>query len=172
MSRTLLDIDLTYDRFIGEGGELELLRQILIAHAPRWSAKTWFVIAPGVRQEFDLSSPGSLPREAVKQVQVRGPTYHALVARFGAGLERVFGGCEIRGASAELIVVLSMDAFRCGESAASCRSATTSVCKSAERASKVWRRIAGRQRYSMSCVRQPIHVGGRHKSSPSTTTRQ
>jgi hypothetical protein len=39
----------------------------------------------------------------------RGPTYRALVERYGAGDERLFGSVELRGAGLEVIVVISVD---------------------------------------------------------------
>ena len=51
----------------------------------------------------------------------RGPTYRALVKRYGAGDERLFGSVELRGAGPELIVVISVDervVSRLGEKAA------------------------------------------------------
>lgn len=39
----------------------------------------------------------------------RGPTYRALVERYGAGDERLVGSAELRGAGPELVVVVSVD---------------------------------------------------------------
>jgi hypothetical protein len=51
----------------------------------------------------------------------RGPTYRALVERYGSGDERLFGSVELRGVGSGLIIIISVDervASRLGEKTA------------------------------------------------------
>jgi hypothetical protein len=88
-----IDVQLVYDRFIGEGDALAAAQRVLVEHAPEWYER----VAVDLRE--------SVLREAGE----RGPTYHAMVERYGRPeYERFNGSGELRG-TRDLTVVVSVD---------------------------------------------------------------
>ena len=104
-----LDLQVVCDRYLGAPGELEVLQDLLVEVAPRWSTRLRVLRSAREQIPVDASQPGALRAAVLEMATRRGPTYQALVERSGPGDERVFGSAEVRGASQELIVVVSVD---------------------------------------------------------------
>jgi hypothetical protein len=108
MARHSIDVELAFDRFIGADGELGELERLLRDAAPKWSSQLRIQLEPRKHEPVD-DRPGALPGAIMDAATARGPTYHAMVAEYGGVEERVSGSAEVRGASLELIVVVSVD---------------------------------------------------------------
>ena len=108
MPRHSIDVELAYDRFIADGGELGELERVLRSAAPAWSAGLRIRLASGRREPVG-DGPGALQAAVVAAASARGPLYHAMVAAYGGVEERVSGSAELRGASPQLVVVVGID---------------------------------------------------------------
>jgi hypothetical protein len=105
-----LDAEVLFDRSLVGGGELDALQTALRAAAPRWCAKLRVWKGPRDQRPVDASRAGALAEAVVGAAGERGPTYAALVERYGRpSLERLTGSVELRGAGAELVVVVALD---------------------------------------------------------------
>ena len=110
MARDSIDVELAYDRFIADGGELEELELVLRESAPRWSSGLRIQLEPREHEPVD-DRPGALRDAIVTAATARGPTYHAMVAEYGGVDERRSGSAERRGASSALTVVVGVDEY-------------------------------------------------------------
>jgi hypothetical protein len=108
MARHTIDVELAFDRFIADGGELEELELVLRKAAPKWSSRLRIQLEPREQAPVD-DRPGALGDAIVTAATARGPTYHAMVAEYGGVDERRSGSAEVRGASPALIVVVGVD---------------------------------------------------------------
>jgi len=108
MARHSIDVELAYDRFIADGGELGELELVLREAAPKWSSGRRIQLEPREHEPVD-DRPGALRDAIVAAATARGPTYHALVAEYGGVDERRSGSAEVRGASPGLVVVVGVD---------------------------------------------------------------
>ena len=108
MARHSIDVELAYDRFIADTGELDELELVLREAAPKWSSARRIQLEPREHEPVD-DRPGALRDAIVAAATARGPTYHALVAQYGGVDERRSGSAEVRGASPGLIVVVGVD---------------------------------------------------------------
>jgi hypothetical protein len=105
-----LDAEVLFDRSLVGGHELDVLQDALLAAAPRWCAALRVWKSARDQRPIDASVPGALAEAVVAAARERGPTYAALVARYGRQpLERLSGSVELRGADAGLVVVASLD---------------------------------------------------------------
>jgi hypothetical protein len=104
-----LDLEVVCDRYLGAPGELEVLQSLLVKAAPRWCTRLRVLASAREQVPVDAGQPGALGAAVLEMATRRGPTYQALVERGGPGDERVFGSAEVRGASPELVVVVSVD---------------------------------------------------------------
>lgn len=104
-----LDLEVVCDRYLGAPGELEVLQDLLIEAAPRWCTRLRVLRSAREQIPVDASQPGGLRAAVLEMAIRRGPTYRALVERYGPGDERLSGSAELRGASPELTVVISVD---------------------------------------------------------------
>lgn len=77
--------------------------------APQWCTRLRVLRSAREQIPVDVSQLGALRAAVLEMATKRGSTYQALVERGGPGDERVFGSAEVRGASPELIVVVSVD---------------------------------------------------------------
>lgn len=105
-----LDGELVFARFLGDGSDLDVLQELLVAAAPRWcsSLRVW----KSARNQIwiDVSDPGALAGTILGAAGERGSTYKALVEEHGRPpLERFSGSAELRGEGPELVVVVSVD---------------------------------------------------------------
>jgi hypothetical protein len=108
MARVSIDVELAYDRFIADGGELGELERVLREAAPKWSSRLRIQLEPREHEPVDDRS-GALGEAIVAAATARGPTYHAMVAEYGGVDERLSGSAEVRGATPGLIVVVGID---------------------------------------------------------------
>lgn len=105
-----LDGELVFDRYVGSGGDLDTLQAALREFAPRWSSKLRLWIGHKDQWPIDVNHVGALKSAVVCAAGERGATYRGLVERQGRPpLERLMGSAELRGASPELVMVVSID---------------------------------------------------------------
>jgi hypothetical protein len=103
------DVQLAFDRFIGEDDTLDVLQQTLTTAAPEWTRSLHVHEGPRERTAVDLSEEGALREAVMAAATRRGATYQQLVARHGAVNPRRQGSAEVRGSSTALTVVVSVD---------------------------------------------------------------
>lgn len=106
-----VDVELAYDRFLGEGEALLNIYRFLAEYAPKWCEGLRVYRGPHDQETLDPASV-DLRDVVLRAAAERGETYRALVAQHGAGDERLFGSVELRGASPDLTVVISVDERR------------------------------------------------------------
>jgi hypothetical protein len=105
-----LDAELVFDRYLGDGDDLDLLQVLLSELAPRWSSKLRLWRGPKDQRSVDLSQHGAIKASVIAAVGDRGSMYRALVKRHGQlPHERLTGSAELRGSGPELVVVVSLD---------------------------------------------------------------
>jgi len=104
-----IDVELVYDRFLGRDDALTNLQGALLRLAPKWSEQALVYRSSRDQDPLDLSVEHALRDAVLRAAGERGPTYETLVARYGAGNERVFGSAELRGATPDLTVIVSVD---------------------------------------------------------------
>jgi hypothetical protein len=105
-----LDAEIVFDRFIGEGPDLDLLQELLGTLAPKWATKLRLWRGPRDQRPIEVGRPGALRMEVVAAAGERGGTYRGLVQRYGRPpLERLAGSAELRGDGPELFVIVSID---------------------------------------------------------------
>jgi hypothetical protein len=104
-----LNAEVIFDRYIGAADDLDLVQAMLLEAAPRWSSVLRVWNSPRDQRPIDAAEPGALRTAVMAAAGARGPTYRALVERYGAGDERLVGSVELRGGSSELVVIVSVD---------------------------------------------------------------
>lgn len=105
-----IDAGLYFHRYIGgAGAELDGLAELLLRHAPSWSKKLRLYREPRDQRPIDLRERGSLASAVVRAAAERGETYARLAAAHPGREDRGQGSAELRGANAELIIVVSVD---------------------------------------------------------------
>jgi len=105
-----LDGELVFDRYLGDGVELDVLQGALRALAPKWCSKLKLWRDTKDQRPINIDDPGALRAAVMAAAGERGSTYRTLVERHGQPpLERVTGSAEVRGAGPELVVVVSID---------------------------------------------------------------
>src|SRR2546422_10763667 len=109
MSKTALDAELVFDRFLGDTNVLPVLAFTLTRKAPAWSAGLHIRKSPKDRVKVDVRDPAAISKAVLQTAGERGPTYHALVSRYGKGDERLFGSVELRGSTPDLVIVVGVD---------------------------------------------------------------
>lgn len=104
-----LDAEVVFDRFLG-GDDLDRVQELLVSIAPRWCRDLRVWMAPRDHAPVDVSEPDALAAAVLAGAGERGETFKALVEKHGQlPLDRFFGSVELRGASLELTVVISVD---------------------------------------------------------------
>jgi hypothetical protein len=109
MSKTALDAELVFDRFLGNTSVLSVLASALRRNAPKWFAGLHVRQSPKDRVQVDVRDPAGISKAVLEAAGERGPTYHALVSKFGKGDERLFGSVELRGSTPDLVIVIGVD---------------------------------------------------------------
>jgi hypothetical protein len=104
-----LNAEIVFDRHLGAADDLDLIQELLAEAAPRWCAQLPVWRGPRDQRPIDVAEPRALRTAVLEAAGERGPTYRALVERYGAGDERLFGSAELRGAGLDVIVVISVD---------------------------------------------------------------
>jgi hypothetical protein len=105
-----LDAEVVFDRCLASGDELDVLQTLLVASAPAWCSKLRVWKSERDQQPLNASRPGALKEAVLATASERGPTYRALVQRYGRGrFERLVGCAELRGHGRDLVVVVSLD---------------------------------------------------------------
>jgi hypothetical protein len=104
-----LNAEIVFDRHLGAADDLDLIQELLAEAAPRWCAQLRVWRGPRDQRPIDVAEPRALRTAVLEAAGERGPTYRALVERYGAGDERLFGSAELRGAGLDVIVVISVD---------------------------------------------------------------
>jgi hypothetical protein len=106
-----LDSEIVFDRVLGSP-DLDMLQQVLVRLAPKWSNRLRVWRGPRDQRSIDLTDPAALGRTVLAAVGERGPAYQQLVREYGpAPFERMSGSAELRGAGPELVVIVSVDEF-------------------------------------------------------------
>jgi hypothetical protein len=108
--QTDLDAELVFDRYIGTDDTLDRLQAILPELAPDWSDALYVWKGAEPHSPIDIRSPGTLKSAVGTRASERGATYKAMRELYGPGDERTFGSAELRGSTAEIQVVVSVDA--------------------------------------------------------------
>lgn len=102
--------ELVFTRFLGDGEDLDVLQELLVAAAPRWCSKLRVWKSSKEQIPIDAGDPQALAGTALGAAGERGETYRSLVDTQGRPpLERFVGSVELRGAGPELVVVVSLD---------------------------------------------------------------
>lgn len=101
-----LDVEVVFDRFLGDS--LERVYDVLVRHAREWCQQLCVYRDARDQERLELS-PEAFRETILRVAGERGETYRALVARHGAGDERLFGQVEFRGATPDLTVVVGID---------------------------------------------------------------
>src|SRR5258708_8910196 len=109
MSKTALDAELVFDRFLGDTNVLSVLGSALARKAPRWSTGLYIRKSPKERVLVDVRDSGAISKAVLETAGERGPTYRALVSRYNKGDERIFGSVEFGGSTADLVIVVGVD---------------------------------------------------------------
>lgn len=104
-----LDLELVFDKFLGDTVVLDDLQVLLTTYAPTWAKGIRIWVERGDQRPIKISEPHSLYRAVMHTAAERGPTYETMVAKYGAGDERVLGSAELRGKTDGLIVVVHID---------------------------------------------------------------
>lgn len=109
-SKADLNGELVFTRFLGDGDDLDVLQDLLVAAAPRWCSKLRVWKSAREQIPIDAGDRRALSGTVLGAAGERGATYHALVEQHGRPLnERFSGSAELRGAGPELVVVVSVD---------------------------------------------------------------
>jgi hypothetical protein len=109
-SATDLNGELVFGRFLGDGQDLDVFQEVLVAAAPRWCSQLRVWKSPRDQIPIEASDLGALTGSVLGAAGERGPTYRQLVKEHGRPpLERFFGSAELRGAGPELVVAVSVD---------------------------------------------------------------
>jgi hypothetical protein len=105
-----LDGEVVFDRYLAGGAEFDALQAALSALAPKWSSKLRVWRGPKDQRPIDIGTAGALKAAVVAAAGERGPTYRALVERYGhPPHERLTGSVELRGTGPELVVIVALD---------------------------------------------------------------
>jgi hypothetical protein len=104
-----LDLEVVCDRYLGAANQLDAFQELLVEAAPHWCEQLRIFRSAREQIPVEVAQPDALRAAVVELAARRGPTYRALVERYGPGDERVFGSAELRGAGSELVVVVSVD---------------------------------------------------------------
>jgi hypothetical protein len=104
-----LDLGLVFDEFLADTFVLDELQVLLTKHAPAWATGIRIWKERGDQRPIDLNEPHSLRRAVIASASERGPTYETMVAKYGAGDERLQGYAELRSKTNGLIVVVHID---------------------------------------------------------------
>jgi hypothetical protein len=107
---TYIDAEIVLDYSLTTGSGLDGLQEVLLAAAPLWCSRLRVWKSRRHQVEIDAQQPGALAKAVRAAASERGPTYRALVERYGRPpFERCSGSAELRGAGPELTVVVSID---------------------------------------------------------------
>jgi hypothetical protein len=99
MAATAVDIELGYDRFLGDVEFFERLAAMLRRFAADWLANAHIYDGPRNRRPLDVSSAVAFRDAVLADAGELGPTYRRMVSAYGRGDERLMGPVEIRGAT-------------------------------------------------------------------------
>ena len=104
-----LDVELVFDRFLDEAA-FDILQRPMLDLLPQWSRDLQVWRARQDKVPIDVGVPSSLGPTVTSAATERGPLYRQLVARHGPpAVERQSGSVELRGSSAALTMVISID---------------------------------------------------------------
>jgi hypothetical protein len=107
---TWVDAEVILDYSLTTGSGLDGLQEVLLAAAPLWCSRLRVWRSQRDQRAIDAQQPGALTKAVLAAASERGPTYRALVERYGRPpFERCSGSAELRGAGPELTVVVSID---------------------------------------------------------------
>jgi hypothetical protein len=105
-----IDAEVVLERSLATSDGLDILQELLATAAPRWASKLRLWRSPRDQRPIDIVKPGALRNAVLAAAAERGATYHMLVERYGRPpAERLSGSAELRGASSELVLVVSVD---------------------------------------------------------------
>ena len=107
---TWIDAEIVLDYSLTTGSGLDGLQEVLLAAAPLWCSGLRVWRSRRDQRAIDAQQPGALTKAVLAAATERGPTYRALVERYGRPpFERCSGSAELRGAEPGLTVVVSID---------------------------------------------------------------
>jgi hypothetical protein len=105
-----LDAEVVFDRCLASGDEFDVLQTLLAASAPEWCSRLRVWVSARDQRPLDPSRPGALKEAVLAAMSERGPTYRALVQRYGKPpFKRPVGTVELRGGDRDLTVVVTSD---------------------------------------------------------------
>lgn len=104
-----IDVEFVFDRYLGDDGGLEVLPDLLLAHAPQWGDKLRICRSSSDARPLDVHAPAAFATGVLESAAARGETYAKLVETHGAGDDCGQGTAELRGAGPELTLVVSVD---------------------------------------------------------------
>jgi hypothetical protein len=100
---TWVDAEVILDYSLTTGSGLDGLQEVLLAAAPLWCSRLRVWRSQRDQRAIDAQQPGALTKAVLAAASERGPTYRALVERYGRPpFERCSGSAELRGAGPEL----------------------------------------------------------------------
>jgi len=105
----LISVDLYFDRHILNSQFMADLQSLLKKQLARWSKKLFYFRNAKTQFSIDIGEKNSLLSVLENEASENGELYNQLVEEFGVGQERVCGTAEIRGASRDIILVISFD---------------------------------------------------------------
>jgi hypothetical protein len=105
-----LDISCRFARSLVGGDDLDQLQDLLLQHAPGWSAGLHVWRYRQEKTQVDVHRPGAFAAAVLAAATERGPLYHHLERQFGSEADEwIFGGAELRGADSSVILIVQID---------------------------------------------------------------
>lgn len=110
MKASWIDAEIVFDRSLGTGIDLDVLQDVLLTAAPKWSSQLRLWRSRHDERAIDVTESGTLNRTILTAVAERGATFEELSKRYGRPeFDRLSGTAELRGARPDLVVVVSID---------------------------------------------------------------
>jgi hypothetical protein len=105
-----IDAEVVFDRPLATGADLDVLQEVLLTAAPKWTSKLRLRRGRHDERSIDATQSGTLKRAILSAVTERGSTFEELVKRHGRPeFDRLSGSAELRGTGPELVVIVSID---------------------------------------------------------------
>jgi hypothetical protein len=105
-----IDAEVVFDRPLATRADLDVLQEVLLTAAPKWTSKLRLRRSRHDERSIDVTQSGTLNRAILSAVAERGSTFEELVKRYGRPeFDRSTGSAELRGTGPELVVIVSID---------------------------------------------------------------
>lgn len=104
-----LDIKIYPGQFLLTGTALDHVQSLIRENAPEWSENLHVWRYRAEKTPVNVYKEDGL-REAIRsRASERGPLYHQLESRYGAGSPRFFGSAELRGTDDSITLIVAVD---------------------------------------------------------------